>query len=180
MSRFTTYQASFTGGEMDPLLRARTDLKQYYNSVSSADNVLFEPQGGFSRRPGLRFLFDLTSDNAASGVLLIPFEFSTTQNFMIVASVFASTTIRFRFYANQALLTNINGSGNNYLDFNVGTLFGGGSINMDKTYFTQSADTLVIVNENFAPFKVVRGASNTTWTASAHDRDWETKFCPCL
>ena len=167
MSRFTTYQASFTGGEMDPLLRARTDLKQYYNSVSSADNVLFEPQGGFSRRPGLRFLFDLTSDNAANGVLLIPFEFSTTQNFMIVASVFASTTIRFRFYANQALLTNINGSGNNYLDFNVGTLFGGGSINMDKTYFTQSADTLVIVNENFAPFKVVRGASNTTWTASA-------------
>ena len=42
---------------------------------------------------------------------------------MIVATVYASTTIRFRFYADQVLLTNINGSGNSYLDFNVGTLY---------------------------------------------------------
>tara|TARA_R100001594_G_scaffold150410_1_gene211486 strand:+ start:2986 stop:5052 length:2067 start_codon:yes stop_codon:yes gene_type:complete len=166
MSKYQTYQASFTGGEMDPLLRGRTDLQQYYNSVAIADNVLFEPQGGFSRRPGLRFLLDITSDNAANGVLLIPFEFSTTQNFMIVATRYADTTIRFRFFANQVLLTNINGSGNSYLDFNVGTLYNVSAIDMDKTYFTQSADTLIIVNENFAPMKLLRGANNTTWTAS--------------
>ena len=166
MSKYQTYQASFTGGEMDPLLRGRTDLQQYYNSVAIADNVLFEPQGGFSRRPGLRFLLDITSDNPANGVLLIPFEFSTTQNFMIVATRYANTTIRFRFFANQVLLTNINGSGNSYLDFNVGTLYNVSAIDMDKTYFTQSADTLIIVNENFAPMKLLRGANNTTWTAS--------------
>ena len=90
---------------MDPLLRGRTDLQQYYSSVAIADNVLFEPQGGFSRRPGLRFLLDITADNPASGVLLIPFEFSTPQIFMIVASVYASTPIRFRFFADQVLLT---------------------------------------------------------------------------
>ena len=166
MSKYQTYQASFTGGEMDPLLRGRTDLQQYYNSVAIADNVLFEPQGGFSRRPGLRFLLDITSDNPANGVLLIPFEFSTTQNFMIVATRYANTTIRFRFFANQVLLTNINGSGNSYLDFNVGTLYNVSAIDMDKTYFTQSADTLIIVNENFNPIKLLRGANNTTWTAS--------------
>lgn len=166
MSKYQTYQSSFTGGEMDPLLRGRTDLQQYYNSVAIADNVLFEPQGGFSRRPGLRFLLDITSDNAANGVLLIPFEFSTTQNFMIVATRYASTTIRFRFFANQVLLTNINGSGNSYLDFNVGTLYSVSDIDMDKCYYTQSADTLIIVNENFAPMKLLRGANNTTWTAS--------------
>ena len=38
---------------------------------------------------------------------------------------------------------------------------------MDKLYFTQSADTLIIVHENFAPFQVQRGANNTTWTATA-------------
>ena len=166
MSKYQTYQASFTGGEMDPLLRGRTDLQQYYNSVAIADNVLFEPQGGFSRRPGLRFLLDITSDNAANGVLLIPFEFSTTQNFMIVATRFANTTLRFRFFANQVLLTNINGSGNSYLDFNVGTLYNTSAIDMDKIYFTQSADTLILVNENFAPMRILRGANNTTWTAS--------------
>lgn len=166
MSKFQAYQASFTGGEMDPLLRGRTDLQQYYNTVATADNVLFEPQGGFSRRPGLRFLQDITADNAANGVLLIPFEFSTTQNFMIVATRYANATIRFRFYANQVLLTNINGSGNSYLDFSVGSLYVETAIDMDKVYFTQSADTLIVVNEAFAPFKVVRGANNTTWTVS--------------
>lgn len=168
MSRYHQYQASFTGGEMDPLLRGRTDLQQYYAAVALAQNVQFEPQGGFSRRPGLRFLTDLTGDNPDNGVLLIPFEFSTTQNFMVVASVLtASSTIRFRFYANQTLLTNINGSGNSYLDYTVGTLYNVSAIDMDKTYFTQSADTLIITNENFAPFKILRGANNTTWTASA-------------
>ena len=168
MSRIQQYQANFTVGELDPLLRGRIDLQQYYSSVDVADNVLFEPQGGFSRRPGLKFLLDITADNPDDGVMLIPFEFSTTQNFMIVASAFNNgTTIRFRFFAAGALLTNINGSGNDYLDYSVGTLYSVSTFDMDKLYFTQSADTLVITHENFAPFKLVRGASNTTWTASA-------------
>ncbi len=168
MSRVQQYQSSFTGGEMDPLLRGRTDLEQYYSTVALAQNVEFEPQGGFSRRPGLRFISDLTADNPQNGVLLIPFEFSTTQNFMIVASVYtAASTIRFRFYAGQTLLTNINGTGNSYLDYNVGTLYSVSTIDMDKTYFTQSADTLILTNENFAPVRVLRGATNTTWIVSA-------------
>ena len=60
MSRVQQYQASFSIGEIDPLLYGRLDLQQYYQSVSSAKNVIFEPQGGFSRRPGLKFLLDLT------------------------------------------------------------------------------------------------------------------------
>lgn len=168
MSRVQQYQANFTVGELDPLLRGRIDLQQYFSSVALADNVLFEPQGGFSRRPGTRFVTDLTADNPGNGVLLIPFEFSTTQNFMIVASVYnTASTIRFRFYADQSLITNINGSGNDYLDYSVGTLYVASAIDMDKTYYTQSADTLVCVNENFAPFSVVRGANNSTWTISA-------------
>lgn len=169
MSRYTQYQANFTGGELDPLLRARIDLQQYYNCVALAENVEFQPQGGFTRRPGLRFLADLTGDNPDNGVLLIPFEFSTTQRFMIVASVVTSTgTIRFRFYANQVLQTAINGGSNDYLDVNVTMFPTGGSttIDMNKTYYTQSADTLIIVNENFAPIKLVRGANNSAWTAS--------------
>ena len=74
MSRIQQYQSSFTVGELDPLLRGRIDLSQYYSSVDLASNVVFEPQGGFSRRPGLRFVLDATSDNAAKGTALIPFE----------------------------------------------------------------------------------------------------------
>ena len=169
MGRLKQYQAGFTVGELDPLLRGRIDLQQYYSSVALADNCLFEPQGGFSRRPGLRFVSDLTADNPGNGVLLMPFEFSTTQNFMIVASYFSTshTIIRLRFYANQTLLGSINGSSNSYLDFDVGTLYDTSTIDMDKTYFTQSADTLIVVNEDFAPFSIVRGANNSTWTVAA-------------
>tara|TARA_R100001510_G_scaffold34476_1_gene30967 strand:- start:745 stop:2745 length:2001 start_codon:yes stop_codon:yes gene_type:complete len=143
-------------------------LQQYYSSVDVANNVLFEPQGGFSRRPGLKFLLDITNDNPSNGSAMIPFEFSTTQNFMIVASaVNNQTTIRFRFFAAGALLTNINGSGNDYLDYTVGTLYEVSTYDLNKLYFTQSADTLILTHENFAPFKIVRGANNTTWSASA-------------
>ena len=168
MSRIQQYQSSFTVGELDPLLRGRIDLQQYYSSVDVANNVLFEPQGGFSRRPGLKFLLDITNDNPSNGSAMIPFEFSTTQNFMIVASaVNNQTTIRFRFFAAGALLTNINGSGNDYLDYTVGTLYEVSTYDLNKLYFTQSADTLILTHENFAPFKLVRGATNTTWSASA-------------
>lgn len=168
MSRVQQYQASFSIGEIDPLLKGRIDLQQYYTSVENAKNVLFEPQGGFSRRPGLKFLLDLTSDGASNSHHLVPFEFSSETSFMVVMSAFNSTsTIRMRFYKNGTLLTNINGSGNAYLDYGVGTLYSVSNFDLAKLNFTQSADTLICVHPNFVPFKVVRGATDTTWTASS-------------
>ena len=168
MSRVQQYQASFSIGEIDPLLYGRLDLQQYYQSVSSAKNVIFEPQGGFSRRPGLKFLLDLTSHGAANSHHLVPFEFSSTQSFMIaMTAVNNQTTIRMHFFQQGTLLTNINGSGNNYIDFSVGTLYSTTTFDLAKLSFTQSADTLICVHPNFVPFKVVRGGTNTTWTASS-------------
>ena len=167
MSRVQQYQALFTTGEIDPLLLGRVDLKQYYSSVSNAQNVLFEPQGGVSRRPGLKFLLDITSDGANNSHHLVPFEFSSTQSFMICMSAQnTASTIRMRFFKDGALLTNINASGNDYLDFNVGTLYEVTAFDLQRLSFTQSADTLVVVHPNFAPFRVVRGATDTTWTAA--------------
>ena len=45
-------QASFTSGELSPLLKGRTDLNQYYAGVQTGDNVVIVPQGGLKRRPG--------------------------------------------------------------------------------------------------------------------------------
>ncbi len=167
MSQAKQYQSNFTVGEIDPLLRGRIDLEQYYASVATADNVVFEPQGGVSRRPGLAFIFDATADNASNSCVLIPFEFSTTQRFMILASAYnTSSTIRFRFFAGGQLIEDLNGGSNDYLDYSVGTLYSVSAFDLSKLYFTQSADTLVCTHENFAPFKLVRGANNQAWTAS--------------
>ena len=168
MSRVQQYQSSFSIGEIDPLLKGRIDLQQYYTSVENAKNVLFEPQGGFSRRPGLKFLLDLTSDGANNSHHLVPFEFSSETSFMVVmTAITPSSTIRMRFYKNGTLLTGINGGSNNYLDYSVGTLYSVSNFDLARLNFTQSADTLICVHPNFVPFKLVRGATDTTWTATS-------------
>ena len=163
MSRVTLYQSNFTVGELDPLVKGRLDILQYASGLDRAKNVTMLPQGGFERRAGLRYLADLTSHlggsyTAQTGIRLIPFEFSTTQSFMLVFVKNSASATRMFVYANLTLITNINSSGNDYLSINLG------DIDLSKLYFTQSADTLILTHEDLAPRSIVRGASNSAWT----------------
>ena len=94
-------------------------------------------------------------------VRLIPFEFGTTQTFMIAAIGFnTQTTIRFVFYQNQQVIDNINNGDVPYLDFNVGALTGVTNFDITKLNFAQSADTLLLVHENFNPIQLKRGIAD--------------------
>ena len=157
MARFVSIQTNFTTGELDPLARARVDLKAYENALEKAKNVICQPQGGVTRRPGTKFINEL-GGTPADGVRLISFEFSTNDSYML-----AFTTNRMYVYKNKALITNINASGNPYLDT---TGFGLTGTHMDHLVWTQSADTLIIVHEDQRPIKIVRGASDSSWTIS--------------
>ena len=163
MARVTQYQSNFTVGEIDPLLHGRIDIQQYASALEKAQNVVVLPQGGFERRPGLRFMLDISSHLGGSfttldGIRLIPFEFSTTQSYMLVFVKNTTSNTRMFVFANGQQITNINGSGN---DFLVCAL---GDIDLDRMYFTQSADTLILVHEDMSPKSIVRGGSNSTWT----------------
>jgi len=155
-------------GEFDPLVKGRVDIQQYQNALEKATNIVCIPQGAIERRPGTQFLLDITSHlgsgiTAQQGIRLIPFEFSTTDSFMLVfvkISTASSNNTRMFVFNNGTLVTNINGSGNDYLTLTFG------DISFDKVSFTQSADTLIIVNEDLAPLKIVRGATNADWTAT--------------
>ena len=168
MSRIVQYQSSFTMGEFDPLVKGRIDINQYQNALEKATNILCIPQGAIERRPGSQFLLDVTSHLGSSftsqqGVRLIPFEFSTTDSFMLVfvkLSTSSTNNARMFVFSSGQLVTNINSSGNNYLTVSLG------NISFEKLTFTQSADTLILMNEDLAPIKIVRGANNQTWTAS--------------
>ena len=166
MSRVTSFQSNFTTGEIDPLLRSRTDIKQYYNGLSAATNVLVQPQGGVTRRPGLQFVGTIPSaSNPQSGCRLVPFEFSTTQSYMLL---FVNN--RMYVYKNGVLQTGINGGSNDYLVTSIG------SANIGTMNWTQSADTLIIVQEDMAPKKIVRGGSHSTWTISDISFDFTPKY----
>jgi len=56
MARFVNIQTNFTAGEIDPLLRSRVDIKSYENGLETAQNVTCQPQGGITRRHGLRYI----------------------------------------------------------------------------------------------------------------------------
>jgi hypothetical protein len=166
MSRAVTIQTNFTTGEVDPLLKARIDINQYYNALEQARNVLIQPQGGIERRPGLQFIFEVPSAaNPQNGMKLVPFEFSTTQSYMLL---FVHN--RMYIFKNKELVTNINSSGNDYLTTTIGSTV---LATMDHT---QSADTLIVVHEDMAPKKIVRGGSHSTWTISDLSFEFIPKF----
>jgi hypothetical protein len=158
MARFVSMQTNFTAGELDPLMRARVDLKSYENALEKATNVLCQPQGGITRRNGTRYLTALPNsgtESAANGVRLVAFEFSTSDSYML-----CFTHNRMYVFKDGVLITNINGTGNPYL---VTTIAGS---RLDELCWTQSADTLIVVHENIPPVSIVRGANDASWTAS--------------
>jgi hypothetical protein len=158
MARFVTMQTNFTAGELDPLIRARNDLKSYGNALEKATNVVCQPQGGITRRPGTRYITALPNsgtESAGNGSRLVAFEFSTSDSYML-----CFTHNRMYVFKNGALISNINGTGNPYLVTTVGSSV------LNDMCWTQSADTLIVTQETMAPVKIVRGGSDSSWTAS--------------
>lgn len=164
MPRFVDIQTSFSTGELDPLLRARVDLAQYNNALAKATNVVVQPQGGLRRRPGLKYMAELPSA-ASSGVRLVPFEFSVTDSYML-----CFTDQRMYVFKDGVQITNINGSGNAYLTTSITSAM------LSSIVWTQSADTMIIVQEDLQPQRLVRGATDASWTISSITFDSIPKY----
>ena len=148
--RIVRLATNFTSGELDPLLRGRSDLEQYQNGLERAKNVMVQPQGGVRRRDGLRYVGDFTGFTAFK---MIPFEFSTTDSYLLVL-------VAGRIYVYKAGVrqTNINGSGNDYI-----TATGLTAAMLDELDYTQAVDTLIICHEDLQTKRLVRN-SDTSWT----------------
>ncbi len=65
MGRRASIQVTMTKGELDPDLSERVDLEHYYDSLASAPNSIFHPQGGCSDRGGFTLVSD--ADIIAAG-----------------------------------------------------------------------------------------------------------------
>ena len=151
MARFVDIQTNFTSGELDPLVRSRIDLDAYKNGLETARNVICQPQGGVHRRPGTKFLTEL-GGSPENGVRLVHFEFSVSDSYML-----AFTNNRMYIFKDKVLQTNINGSGNDYLTTTIA------SARLNAMCFTQSADTLIVVEEDMEP-KIITRTSDTNWS----------------
>jgi len=98
MAKTTFAFTSFAAGELSPRLDGRTDLQQYFRGCRTLENMTVHPHGGVSRRPGTVYASEVkTSGNSTR---LIPFEFSTTQTYMME---FGDEYVRF--FKNNGIIT---------------------------------------------------------------------------
>ncbi len=149
--RIMQFQTNFSVGELDPLIRARTDLAQYKNALEEATNVIIQPQGGFKRRDGMKFIYDFGS--SFTDFKVIPFEFSVDDSYLLVF-----VNQRIYVFKSGVLQTNINGSGNDYITATDIT-----TAMLDEINYTQAVDTLILCHEDLQTKRLVRN-SDTSWT----------------
>ena len=81
MAKTTVAFTNFTAGELSPRLDGRTDLGKYFNGCKTLENMVVHPHGAASRRPGTKFVHEVKTSSAQTR--LIPFEFSTTQTYIL-------------------------------------------------------------------------------------------------
>ncbi len=141
---FAGFQPSFVGGVIGPSLFGRIDLAKYGTACKGIDNMMIMPQGGLTKRPGLKYVHEFTEE-----ARLIPFIFnSTDQNYALV-------------FANYKM----------YVAYNGGMITGGGgqvmvvsspfSLAQAKAMsYAQCADLMYFAHADLPPYKLSRYAHN--------------------
>ncbi len=79
---------AWNAGELSQYMDGRTDLNKYYNGASKMINALVLPHGGFTKRPGTKWI-----GKAPNKANLLPFEFSVDD-----ALILEFSNILLRFY----------------------------------------------------------------------------------
>ena len=106
MARVAVQLTNFTGGELSPRLDGRNDLAKYPTGSKTLENFIVYPHGAAARRSGTQFVAEVKDSSAKTR--LIPFEFSTTQTYMLE---FGNQYIRFYKDNGQILESNVTISG---------------------------------------------------------------------
>jgi hypothetical protein len=71
-----------TGGEISPLLAARSDIPKFAAGASRIENMVVLPEGAITRRPGTRYVMPLR--NELQKCRFIPFEATASDTYMLL------------------------------------------------------------------------------------------------
>ena len=148
MPRTTLALTSFVSGELGAKLDGRTDFNKYATGAKTLENFLVHPQGAATRRVGTKFIAEVK--NTAAKTRLIPFEFSTTQTYILE---FGDQYIRFFKDKGQIL------SGGSAYEIASPYL----EAELFDIKFAQSADVMYLCHPNHDVRKLSR-TGHTAWT----------------
>ena len=153
MARVTLALTSFVSGEFGNKLTGRTDFDKYQSAAKTMENFLVHPQGAATRRVGTQFIASVKT--ASAKTRLIPFEFSTTQTYVLE---FGNNYIRFFKDKGQIL------SGGSAYEISTPYL----TAELFDIKFAQSADVMYICHPNHEVMKLSR-TGHTSWTLAQVD-----------
>ena len=81
MARSAPAISTFTAGEISPRLEGRVTIEKYREGLSVLTNMIVQPHGGVTRRPGTEYLGEVK--NSSNATRLIPFEFKTADTYAL-------------------------------------------------------------------------------------------------
>jgi hypothetical protein len=150
-------QTSFNAGELSPLLRGRPTLDKYRNGCETLENFIPQIQGPARKRPGTRFVAEVK--DSADETRLIPFEYSTTQ-----AYVLEFGDLYIRFYLDGGVVESSPG-----VSYEIASPYT--SAQLAALEYAQSADVIYITHPSHPPYKLAR-VSALSWTMTAVTFAW--------
>jgi len=148
MPRTTLALTSFVSGELGAKLDGRTDFAKYSTGCKTLQNFLIHPQGAATRRVGTQFIAEVK--DSTKKTRLIPFEFSTTQTYILE---FGDQYIRFYKDKGQIL------SGGSAYEISTPYL----EAELFDIKFAQSADVMYIVHPSHPVQKLSR-TGHAAWS----------------
>jgi hypothetical protein len=148
-------QPNFSKGEVSPTIYGRVDSDAYKEALATARNTVVHSYGGISNRAGTVFIGPV-KDHAATP-RLIPFQFSTTDSYMLEFGNLYMRVIRNNAYVTEPLVT-ITGITNANPGV-VTTSASHGYTNGDEVSITSVGGMLEVNNRRF----VVANATATTF-----------------
>ena len=156
---------NFNTGEMSPLLAGRVGFDKYPNGASILENFIPTTQGPNQRRAGTRYVYPVK--DSAKKVLLVPFEYSVTQAYMLE---FGDYYVRFYTWDASTKVRGILTSGGSPVEvvtpYSVGDLY-----NVDGTprlRFIQSGDFLYLAHSLYQQ-RVLKRLSATSFAMSLYE-----------
>ena len=150
-------QTSFNAGELSPLLKGRPTLDKYRNGCETLENFIPQIQGPARKRPGTRFVAEVK--DSADATRLIPFEYSTTQ-----AYVLEFGDLYIRFYLDGGVVESSPG-----VPYEIVSPYT--SAQLAALEYAQSADVIYITHPDHPPYKLAR-TSALSWTITAVTFAW--------
>ena len=145
-----TVQSNFSAGELNPLLRTRTDTKAYFNGAKTLRNWYILDSGGIMRRQGTSYKQTLAGESR-----LLPFVFSDDE-----VAIFALSNNRLDVYSSAGAVIQSNYTTN--CNWTTAQLF--------ELNIAQFGDTVFIAHRNNPTVKIKRtSASSFVGTLFAFD-----------